>query len=96
LCLAYNADGGGNASTELLTETNLDFAFGPNSDWNNKARYFAYVTPINGFPYVCVFGQKNEQGAVLVIPLGQSRSMATPFGQSNAFSDDPICAAHAP
>ncbi|HET6331695.1 MAG TPA: calcium-binding EGF-like domain-containing protein [Polyangiales bacterium] len=96
LCLAYNADGGGEASTELLTETNDDFAFGPGGDWNNQARYFAYVTPVSDFEYVCVWAQKAKQGTVLVIPLGQSRTTPNPFGQSNAFPDDPACAVHAP
>jgi hypothetical protein len=82
--------------TELLTETNDDFAFGPGSDWNSQARYFAYVTPVSDFAFVCVWAQKAKQGTVLVIPLGQSRSTANPFGQSNAFPDDPACAVHAP
>lgn len=96
LCLAYNPDGGGNASTELLTQTNNDWNFGANNDWNDKSRYFSYVHAISDFPYVCVFPQKNLGGTPLVIPLGQSRTAAAGFGQSNAFSNATQCSAHAP
>ena len=96
LCLAYNPDGGGNASTELLTETNDDWNFGTDNNWNDKARYFSYVHAIGSFPYVCVFPQKNLGGTPIVIPLGQSRSAPAGFGQSNAFSNVTQCSAHPP
>jgi hypothetical protein len=94
--MAYDANGGGMASSEPLTEVNPTFNFGANNDWNNKARYFAYLNAVGSFPYVCVFPQLNLGGTPLVIPLGQARAQSAAFGQSNAFPDMPACSRFAP
>lgn len=91
LCLAEMANGGGNASTELLTEDNGTFNFGTGNNWNKRSRYFAYVKAIGSFTHVCVFPELNYAGTPIVIPLGQARSMSGVFGQSNAWPNNPKC-----
>jgi hypothetical protein len=91
LCLAANPDGGGDASTELLTEQNNTFNFGSGNNWNNRSRYFAYLKAIGSYQWVCVYPSTNLGGTPLVVPLGQSRSMSKAFGQSNAFPNSTKC-----
>ncbi|MET0385750.1 MAG: hypothetical protein ABW321_07310 [Polyangiales bacterium] len=95
LCMAVNADGGGAASTELLTENNPSFDFRtngrPNNNWNNRARYFAYVGQVQGWDRICVFPEGSYGGTPIVIPLGQARSTDMMFGASNAGPDHPNC-----
>jgi hypothetical protein len=90
--MAENADGSGNASSEPLTGKNATFNFGTGNNWNNRARYFAYLNNAHG-AYVCVYPSTNYGGTPLVIPLGQARSKSAPFGQGNAWPDPPSCPA---
>jgi hypothetical protein len=91
LCLAENENGGGNASTELLTQDNSTFNFGSGNNWNKRSRYFAYVKAIDSFAYVCVFPEPNYGGTPVVVPLGQARTAKAGFGQSNAWPNHPKC-----
>jgi hypothetical protein len=86
LCLAENADGGGDASTELLTQDNGTWNFGSGNNWNNRCKYFAYVKAVNNQDHVCVFPSTNYGGTPIVVRLGQALSRSAAFGQSNAFS----------
>jgi hypothetical protein len=84
LCLAANADGSGDASTELLTQANSTFNFGTGNNWNKRSRYFAYLKAVQSWNRMCVFPETSYKGTPIVIPLGQARSMSAVYGQSNS------------
>lgn len=86
LCMAQNADGSGDASTELLTEDNSTWAFGSGNNWNNRCKYFAYIKAVGNQDRVCVFPNTSYGGAAVVVPLGHAVTRSAAFGQSNAFS----------
>ena len=88
LCLAENADGSGAA---IITEgRNADFNPLMGEDWRNRAKYFAYLDDAHG-RYACVFPELSEQGTPLAIPLGEVRTKAAGFGQSNSWPNPPTC-----
>ena len=86
LCLAQNAAGSGDASTELLTQDNSTWDFGSGNNWNNRCKYFAYVKAVNNLDRVCVFPNTNYGGTPVVVPLGRAVTRGAAFGQSNAYS----------
>jgi hypothetical protein len=88
LCLAENADGSGAAI--IFEGRNPDFNPLMNGNWRNRAKYFGYLDDAHG-GYVCVFPQVSEQGTPLVIPLGEVRTKAAGFGQSNSWPNPPTC-----
>lgn len=82
LCLAENADGSGAARVFAGRNTDLG-----RYDWDNRARYFAYVDEIHG-GRACVFPQTDERGTPLVIPLGTKATKSSGFGLSNSWPSD--------
>jgi hypothetical protein len=86
LCIAQNADGSGDASTELLTQDNSTWNFGSGNNWNNRCRYFAYIKAVSSQDRVCVFPSANYAGTAVGVPLGRAVTRPAAFGQSNAFS----------
>ena len=88
LCMAENADGSGDAVS--ITGRNGSFNTLDGSNWNDRAKYFAYIDRIHG-DRVCVFPKENEGGTPLVIPVGEARTRTAAFGQSNAWPNDQTC-----
>lgn len=88
LCMAENSDGSGDAV--IISGRNSTFAELAGSDWRNRARYFGYLDEIHG-ACVCVFPQTSEGGTPLVISLGQVKTKASGFGQSNSWNNPPTC-----
>lgn len=88
LCMAENADGSGDAV--IFNGRNPSFNTLLGSNWNDRAKYFAYIDAIHG-DWVCVFPKEDETGTALVIPLGEVRTRTSAFGQSNAWPNSDTC-----